>query len=100
MYSIKLADGTVIANLELNGNNFISQDEIDEDQFDAYNLTSMEVSDGEKTEVWEDMRLCNFWTAADGTHMVFCRLSSEEKRQAELNAKLEYIAMMADIDLD
>jgi len=45
------------------------------------------------------MTCCNFWEAEDGKHIIFRQKSYEEIQREELNAKLEYIAMMADIDL-
>lgn len=47
IYKITLADGTVIDNLKLNGNNFISPVEIDETIFDG-NCLNVTINDGEK----------------------------------------------------
>ena len=44
MYSVKLADGTEIKNLELNGNNFISDTIIDETLFEN-NLDKVTIID-------------------------------------------------------
>ena len=99
MYTIKLKDGTTLSNLELNGNNYISQEEVEQSIFSAYNLTRVEISDGEKTEVCENMTCCNFWRANDGTHIILRPLSHEEMLRAEMDAKLEYIAMMTDVEL-
>lgn len=46
MYSIKLSDGTEIKNLELNGNNFISDTIIDESIFEN-NLDKVTIIDSE-----------------------------------------------------
>lgn len=50
IYKITLADGTVIDNLKLNGNNFISPVEIDETIFDG-NCLNVTINDGEKDDV-------------------------------------------------
>ena len=56
MYTIKLYDGTILENLELNGNNFISDKIIPDDIF-TDNLNEVEFSDGESTRVYNDMML-------------------------------------------
>ena len=56
MYTIKLYDGTVLENLILNGNNFISDKIIPDDIF-TDNLNEVEISDGENTQIYNDMML-------------------------------------------
>ena len=46
MYNIKLADGTILDDLELNGNNFISDTIIDESIFEN-NLDKVSITDNE-----------------------------------------------------
>ena len=59
IYKITLADGTVIDNLKLNGNNFISPVEIDETIFDG-NCLNVTINDGEKDDVHTNMELVVF----------------------------------------
>lgn len=96
--TIKLADGTLLNNIELNGNNYISKVPVDESLLTNLNLRRVEII-GETTEVLENATLCNFWEQADGTHMIFRLLSEPELKQEELNARIEYLAMMTDIEL-
>lgn len=56
MYRITLEDGTVLDNLELNGNNYISETLIDDNVFED-NLATVEIYDGETTQVHENMKL-------------------------------------------
>ena len=56
MYTIKLSDGTTLTNLELNGNNFISDTIIPDLTFEN-NLKSVEISDGEITRILTDQFL-------------------------------------------
>ena len=56
MYTIKLYDGTVLDNLELNGNNFISNTIIPGSVFEN-NLKTVEVFDGENTQILTDQFL-------------------------------------------
>lgn len=50
MWKVKLNDGTELENLSLNGNNFISQEEIAESVFEG-NLAHVEMTDLETGEV-------------------------------------------------
>lgn len=56
MYTITLADGTKLKNLELNGNNYISKTVIEDSVFEG-NLDTVKISDGSTTETFTDMRL-------------------------------------------
>lgn len=56
MYTITLADGTKLENLELNGNNYISDTVIEDSVFEG-NLDTVKISDGSTTETFTDMRL-------------------------------------------
>ena len=56
MYTIILADGTKLKNLELNGNNYISETVIEDSVFEG-NLDTVKISDGSTTETFTDMRL-------------------------------------------
>lgn len=56
MYTITLADGTKLENLELNGNNYISETVIEGSVFED-NLDTVKISDGSTTETFTDMRL-------------------------------------------
>ena len=56
MYTITLADGTKLKNLELNGNNYIAEGVIEDSVFEG-NLDTVKITDGETTETFTDMRL-------------------------------------------
>lgn len=56
MYKITLADGTMLKNLELNGNNYIAEGVIDDAVFKD-NLATVTITDGKTTETYEDMVL-------------------------------------------
>lgn len=56
MYTITLADGTKLKNLELNGNNYIAKEVIDDSVF-AGNLAAVTITDGKSTESYTDMVL-------------------------------------------
>ena len=56
MYTITLANGTKLENLELNGNNYISETVIEDSVFEG-NLDTVKISDDSTTETFTDMRL-------------------------------------------
>lgn len=56
MYKITLADGTVLDNLELNGNNFISEKLISDSTF-LGNLSTVTIEDAELKETHTNMKL-------------------------------------------
>lgn len=56
MYTIKLADGTQLKNLTLNGNNYIASKVLDDSVFEG-NLGKVTISDGETTQTHNDMFL-------------------------------------------
>lgn len=100
IYSVTLADGTIIKNLVKNGDNFISRSEIEEDLFED-NLSSVTINDGEREEVHSNMALTQV------THpnqlewwFVLRDLTPEEISMLKLKSTVEYIAMMADVELN
>lgn len=97
MYSITLNDGTTITDLELNGNNFISQDEVDEEIFTPDNLKHIQVSDGENVEEFDNLMLSNFWEADDGTHIIFRDKTPSDLLQERLEEYDAALVELADI---
>ena len=56
MYTITLNDGTKLKNLELNGNNYISEKPIENSVFEG-NLGTVTITDGKTTKTYKDMTL-------------------------------------------
>lgn len=71
IYKITLADGTVIDNLKLNGNNFISPVEIDETIFDGncLNVTTMTAKKTMSIRIWNWYR-SQRWERSIGLYFV------------------------------
>lgn len=81
MYKITLADGTVLKNLELNGNNYIAEGVIDDAVFKG-NLSTVTITDGKTTETYEDMVLVI--NRVDGGRSWFVlREKSEQEKMEE-----------------
>jgi len=82
MYTIKLYDGTVLDNLELNGNNFISDTIIPDTVFEN-NLKTVEVFDGENTQILTDQFLAANRVENDQSWFVLIDKTPEQKEKEE-----------------
>ena len=83
MYTIKLYDGTLLENLELNGNNFISDTIIPDTVFEN-NLKLIEISDGETTQTLTDQFLAANRVENDQSWFVLIDKTPEMKREEEM----------------
>ena len=98
IYSIKLTDGTVIENLRLNGNVFISAEEISADVFED-NCDPVIISDGEETETHPHMDLVAIEQHGDKYWIVLRDRTSDELDKLKIMADIEYLAMMTNVDM-
>ena len=100
-FKITLADGTELEGLTLNGNNYISSKRVTEEDLNADNLASITIedSDGNVQEL-TDMALVQIEKRGTSYWFVLRQLSEQEIRDFKLQANIEYIVMMADIDLE
>lgn len=87
VYSITMADGTVLSDFELNGNNYIADRPIDNAVF-AGKLGRITISDGERTETYEDMVLLSNRVENGRSWLVFGQKTQQEKAMERL-AELE-----------
>ena len=83
MYTITLANGTKLDNLELNGNNFISKTKIEDSVF-TDNLTTVVISDGTTEETHEDMVLVANRMIDDEDWFVLRDKTENEKKEEAL----------------
>ena len=93
MYKIKLADGTTIDNLELNGNNFISETPIDVNIFKG-NLDKISIIDSD--ENIEELNHCSivFAEVSGNQSFIVSEKSSEEKRDERVtNTEIDVVAL-------
>ena len=99
-YTITLADGKTITDLRLNGNNYISGSELTEDDF-AGNLSSVTISDGENEERLSNCELIQIRQFAPGEWwFIIQEIPEDVFRMRQMQANIEYLAMMSDVDLD
>lgn len=97
-YSIILADGTIIEDLLLNGDNFISKNPIASSMFGG-NCSPVIINDGENEEVHENMSLVQITKMGDEYWFVLCDISKDELMRMKMQSDIEYIAMMAGVEL-
>lgn len=94
MYSIKLANGKTLKDLELNGNNFISATVLDGSTFEG-GLGTVEISDGEKTKTCADMKLIS--NRVDGGKSWFILGEKTQQEKAEEQMQAENILLRAQV---
>lgn len=98
VYKITLADGTELSDLRLNGNNFVSLDEISPAIF-TDNLSPVTISDGEHEEVHEHMELVQVAKMGVEYWVILRDLTRDELARIKTQADIEYLAMMTGVEL-
>lgn len=88
-YSIILADGMVLENLRLNGNNYISDTPIDATIFEG-NCSPVIFDDGEEQDVHENMALIHVYKTGDEYWMAFRDVSEQELLAIQYAASVRY----------
>ena len=97
-YSITLSDGTTITNLTLNGNDYISRTPIDPNIF-SYNCSPIVISDDMHDEIHDNMELVQLIKVNDEYWFILRDVSIEELAKIKLQSDIEYVAMMAGVEL-
>lgn len=98
IYKITLSDGTIIDNLRMNGNNFISLVEVEDSLFDG-KLLKVTIDDGEKEEVHDNMELIQITKMGDEYWFILRDISKTELDLIKMRSDIEYVAMMSEIEL-
>ena len=88
MYKITLADGTVLDNLELNGNNYISDTVIEDSVFNG-NLDTVIISDGSTTKTYIDMRLMSNIVRDNRSWFVLSEKTEQQKKEEAIFRQME-----------
>lgn len=97
-YTITLTDGTVVRNLSKNGDNYISGTPVSADIF-TDNCTPVTISHGETSELHEHMELVQITEMNESYWIVLRDISDEELAKIKMQSDIEYIAMMAGVEL-
>lgn len=100
MASITLSDGTIIDNLTVNGDNFISTIELTPEMF--FNKLSPVTIETEElgSVIHEHMDLVQITHPDDNWWFVLRDLTDFELQQIKIRSDVDFIAMMTDVDLD
>jgi hypothetical protein len=91
---IKLVDGFEFE-AELNGNNIIPKVEVSDGELEEKNLVEVYMDDVK----YENMVCCNNFKVDGKQHLIIRPLTERELKDRDIEAKIEYIAMMGDIEL-
>lgn len=99
IYTVTLADGTEITNLKLNGNNYISTEQLDSAVF-AGNCSPVVISDGTTETTHDNMELVQIIEQFPGEYWFVLRdISDEEFTRTKMSSDIAYIAMMTNVEL-
>lgn len=105
-YTLTLTNETgsvTVDNLTMNGNNYVSENEVDLSGWRGIFKLTAKNGQGEVTEEIENAKLLQqVQYAWDGGkyYLTFCAVPKIELDQSTQDSKIEYIAMMADIDME
>ena len=91
MYVVKLADGTELKNLELNGNNFISDAIIDDNVFKD-NLGNVTITSPEGVSEYEDMKLIQNKVYGTQSWFILTEKTKDEKEREQQEAVTAVLA--------
>lgn len=98
-YSITLADGTVLGGLTKPANAFVAPADTDLSVFEN-NCALVVISDGENTETHPAMHFTQAPDKDTGEKRFILRdMTQSELKQIEVDSKIEYVAMMAGVEL-
>lgn len=86
-YTITLADGTALENLELNGNNYISPVPVDNSVF-ADNLQTVTFTGPDGTTTMKDAMLVSNRVVSGRSWLVFAEKSERQKMEEDTDAMM------------
>lgn len=95
-YTMTLNNGSILENLELNGNNYVSETEITEAIFSG-NISPIIISDGINEELFEHMELVRIanW---ENKWWILIQEKKPLSETYKLRADIDYLSMVLDIE--
>ncbi|MBO6290937.1 MAG: hypothetical protein J6N51_01570 [Selenomonas sp.] len=92
-----------VSGLTMNGSNYVSETKVDSENWPkVFQLTAKD-EDGNITEQFDHAKLLQQERYAwdnNKFYLAFAPVSEQELKNADFQAQLEYLAMMADVDID
>lgn len=95
VYKITLADGSVLDNLGLNGNNFISKAEVKKSQF-AGKLNSVTIEGPDGTQEMENADLVQITQMGEEYWFILREKTQKELDDEQLRSDVDYALMLLD----
>ena len=101
-YRVTLADGTEYNAVSDGAGNLIITGTVDREDFSPDNLSQVILeTDGQSQEIFENQVLRSFYERDDQSHLIrISDMTEIERLEADYTAKLDYLAMMTDVDLE
>ena len=84
-YSIELSDGTMLNNLRLNGNNYVSETEVTEAEF-AGRISRVIIRSSDTEEILNDAELLQIVHYSDGWYFILREIPEAEQMQMDMDA--------------
>ena len=98
-YNIELASGKEFKNLRLNGNNYVSIEEVKEEDFD--DLTEVTITDSEGgVQVLHNVELLQVAQYDDGFYFILAEMSEAKIKEMATEAQVLYTALATDTLLE
>lgn len=98
-YNIELASGRKFENLRLNGNNYVSVDEVIEDDFD--DLSEVTITDSEgNVQVLHNVELLQVQQYEDGFYFILAEMPKAKVQAMATEAQILYTALATDTLLE
>lgn len=98
MITITLANGNQLTNLYMDGNNYVSNQILDQSVF-TNNLHRVHIEDAGHIAQYENMSLAYFHVQNGKTYFVLNSVSPLEMQLAKMRSNIDYLAMMTGNDI-
>lgn len=92
-----------VEGLSMNGTNYVSETAVDHENWPAIFALTVKDEMGNITELLDHAKLIQqeqYEWGSGKWYLAFGEVSEQEIKNAEFQANIEYLAMMADIDMD
>ncbi len=99
MWKMILSDGRELAGCRKNGTNYVSDTQVDTAIFEG-NLSPLVITNGEEVDEYARGRLVQQVQYEDGWYLCFEDIPQRELLDAAILGKIDYLAMMADVELE
>lgn len=102
-YTLYADDEMIAENLTMNGNNYVSIEEVDVSELPLSFKFTAKDNDGNTTEEFEHAKLLQqeqYEWDDNKYYLAFAPVSQQEVDFDNFSSNLQYLAMMSDIDID